>query len=193
MHDLSDWHEVKTGSPADGGCLSRELANLSDGAHVQAQSWREAGCWRGGAGKALWGAENHARIWPQSVPGSETDAWFISASYETACVLDKRDHKEHTIASDLRYAVGHHKYWWHCIDGSQGSFGTDGYNRGAAELVAAIEQAGEAIGIDGQPRWDVTVRTNPRPSGRGEGHDGSGPAFSGTVYVVTVDYPNQAA
>jgi len=53
---------------------------------------------------------------------------------------------------------------WHCTDGSQGSIGADGYDRGAADLVSDIQSAAEA------EDWNVSVQQ------------------ISTVYVVTVDY-----
>jgi hypothetical protein len=70
---------------------------------------------------------------------------------------------------------------WHCIDGSQGSIGTDGYDRGAQGLVGDIQAAAAAH------KWSVDVQTIQTSAGTGEGHDGTGVPFDGAVYLVTVD------
>jgi hypothetical protein len=72
---------------------------------------------------------------------------------------------------------------WHCIDGSQGSVGVDGYDRGAKDFADSIQAAAASA------KWDVDVQTVQTPQGFGEGHAGTGVHFDGTVYVVTVDRP----
>lgn len=182
---LGDWGEV---SPS---CLSAEKAKVTGSSAVnQQQSWRLEGssfpfsliaaCVQGNI-LSLSGDENHARIWNQPIQGT-SGAWFISASYETACVDDggtmvpARDFSLAKLA--LYKALG---LAWHCIDGSQGSIGTDGYNRGAQDLVSDIQAAAATH------KWNVDVQTIQTPAGTGEGHDGTGVPFDGTVYVVTVD------
>jgi hypothetical protein len=156
----------------------------------QQQSWRLGGftgiglltCGLGNY-LSLDGTENHARIWHQLVTGTEFGAWFISASYETACVYIKG-----TMRPLDNYGVRQiYEFYkegltWHCIDGSQGSIGAgDGYNRGALDFVDAIQAAAES------EDWDVSVQKTSTPSGIGEGHAGTGVSFNGTVYIVTVD------
>lgn len=183
---LGDWGEVST------GCLSPEKAHVTGSTFVdQQQSWRLESsslplsllptCIQGND-LSLDGEENHARIWNQPIQGTH-GAWFISASYETACVdvFGKMVPAKLLPAYELPIdkALG---LAWHCIDGSQGSIGTDGYDRGAQDLVANIQTAAAT------QNWTVDVQTIQTPAGTGEGHDGTGVHFNGTVYVVTVDH-----
>jgi outer membrane protein assembly factor BamB len=196
---LSRWHEVTTGVPpaVPDGCMSVETADVAGGAQVpQQQSWRLDNCYSGNI-LSLRGNENHIRVWNQPVPGSTSGAWFITASFETACVQ---------IGSDLTppppapykagdfipaeqervYALTHRKQATHCIDGSTNSDGTKssvgsaGYDHGASAFVDDIQAAAENKG------WTFTGRTDPRPAGVGLG----GVPYIGGVEVVTVDYPS---
>jgi hypothetical protein len=180
---LADWGSVPR------WCLSAEKANVT-GAYVdQQQSWRLESSGLGlltcaeGNRLSLSGAENHVRIWNQPVTGSQFGAWFIIASYETACVdIDStmQPARNYSTVDLLKFAA--EGLLWHCIDGSQGSIGTDGYNRGAQGFVNSIQAVAEL------ENWNVDVHTIQTPPGIGEGHDGKGVPFDGTVYVVTVDH-----
>lgn len=153
---LSGWEAVAIGTSLP-ACISPENANVTGRYVVQQESWRLEGCKEGNV-LSVFGKENHARLWNQPVPGSQFGAWFISASYETACFIKR------TL--------------WHCIDGGPHSFGKNGYDRGAASLATELVQAAHKSG------WYAVMRTDPRPAGVGE----NGVAFSSAVYVVTVDY-----
>ena len=185
LQAMSGWGRVTTGLPT-GGCLSPEQADVTgSGWATQQKSWRMTGhwllpnCWAGNV-LSLDGDENHARLWNQPIEGTN-GAWFISASYETACV--ERYNRMEPLAHHRAYALKNLDQWWHCIDGSQGSIGLNGYNRGADDFVAAVEAAGK------HENWYVHPGTEPRPPGEhGEGHDGTGPPFSGRVRVLTVDW-----
>jgi len=182
INHLNGW-----GTVLSGPCLSTERADVTGSTYVNQQhAWRlEAS----GAGLAtcaegnylsLSGNEDHARLWNQPVKGSKYGAWFITASYETACIQIGDDMKPLSL-----HRADFWKFWkqWHCIDGSKNadgtssSFGSDGYNHGASKLVADIQASAEPAG------WTVTVQTATRPAGVGEG----GVPFSNVVYVVTVD------
>jgi hypothetical protein len=67
--------------------------------------------------------------------------------------------------------------WWHCINGGAGSYGTDGYNRGATDFAQALVTAAQLKG------WSVTETdiTGPQ-AGTGENEV----SFGSTVHVVTV-------
>jgi hypothetical protein len=173
LNAMTEWGAVRTGVP----CLSAERADVAGHWRDQDESWRLGRCVGGGIALARNGTENHARLWSQPVSGGDNPAWFISSSYETLCV--KRKGVMVSVVKHIGYAA-HHRDWWHCIDGSQGSFGRDGYDRGAEAFVSALETAGA---LDG---WHVEVTTVARPSGVGEGHDHSGPTFSGRAYLVTI-------
>ena len=69
--------------------------------------------------------------------------------------------------------------FFHCVDGGQGSFDTDGYDRGAKDFAHDVALAA------GQQGWRVTEDTITRPiTGGNVGEDGV--PFDGTVYVLTV-------
>ncbi len=179
LKGMIGWAEVSAGT-LPSGCLSSEEADVSGTGDVgQLESWRLEGCTGAINNLALNGGENHARLWSQPTTGSPNGAWFISASYETLCV--ERNGIMVPVKNNKAYFLTHPTLAWHCIDGSQGSIGSDGYDRGAKDFVAGIEAAASTN------NWRVTVRVDPRPSGIGEGHAGTGVPFSGTVYVVTVD------
>ncbi len=158
-------------------CISPEKADVAGHGYVrQDAAWRLRGC-VGGNILSLPGLENHVRIWNQ--PSSERGsfgAWFITASYETACVslhlklfTFKSKDKHPTSAMEL----------WHCVDGGPGSFFSDGYNRGAKDF------ADDVVTAAGNWGWDVSERKVTRSvSGDDTGEDGV--KFNGTVYVLTV-------
>jgi hypothetical protein len=182
---LGDWGEV---APS---CLSQEQANVTGTPAYQQESWRLESqslplsllspCWDGNV-LSLSGTENHLRIWNQPIAGTH-GAWFISASYETLCVYNGKEMvpgRNYSLAElgiDYEYGLT-----WHCIDGSQGSIGSDGYDRGAQNFVGSIQAAAAA------QNWDVSVQTINTGAGIGEGHAGTGVSFDGTVYVVIVDH-----
>lgn len=139
---------------------------------TQEWSWRLGGCITGNI-LSLTGKENHARLWNQPVPGSQTGAWFISASYETLCINTTAGLEPRNNAPD-RHISGP----WHCIDGGKGSYGANGYDNGATALVEDLTLAASEEG------WYAAVRIDPRPAGTGE----DGVPFSGAVAVVTIDY-----
>lgn len=181
---LSGWDSVP------GFCLSPEKADVTGSTFVsQQQSWRleSSGahlltCLEGNL-RSLDGTENHVRGWHQPVAGTQFGAWFISASYETLCVDihgTMQPARNYTTRQIIEFGLT--GLLWHCIDGSQGSIGTDGYNRGAQDLVADIQAAAEP------QNWDVHVQSIHTRAGTGEGHAGTGVPFNGTVYVVTVDH-----
>lgn len=165
MSSLGDWEEVS--------CVSPETANVTgEGLVQQEQGWRVGGC-RSGNIASLNGTENHVRIWSQPIADSKR-ASFLTASFETACVIVGKRHE--TIKGHLAFALKHPLSWWHCIDGGPGSFGSDGYDRGAASFVADVTRAADSHG------WRVTSRLNRRPAGTGL----NGVKYEGSVYVVTI-------
>jgi hypothetical protein len=182
IRHLNGWGTVLSGL-----CLSKEQADVTGSAYIDQQhAWRLessgaglATCLEGNILSST-GNEDHARLWNQPVTASKNGAWFITASYETACV--KIDDDMEPLRLHPAYLLDIPKQW-HCIDGSKNadgtssSFGSDGYDRGASKLVADIQASAETAG------WTVTVQTASRPAGVGEG----GVTFSNVVYVVTVD------
>jgi hypothetical protein len=183
---MGHWGTVST------SCISPEQANVAgSGFAAQQQSWRLetvggviGSCLTGNI-LSLDGTENHARLWHQPAVGTPSGAWFVAASYETLCVnIDgtMRPARNYSAAQLLLDAA--RGLAWHCIDGSQGSIGTDGYNRGARDFVAAIQAAASA------QNWNVSVQTISTPAGKGEGAAGTGVPYSGTVYVVSVRTAN---
>lgn len=155
-------------------CISVENADVTGGGYEpEKEAWREEGC-RDGNVESLSGQENHVRIWNQPVSGSKYGAWFIAASYETACV--SRDGEMKLLKENLGYAALHPSLVFHCVDGGPGSEGGNGYDRGAADFISAIEAAGTESG------WTVTPQII--ATGQNVGEDGV--AFSGKVYVLTV-------
>lgn len=172
---LHEWRQVPTGTlkTSPKGCLSQEEANVNGGYMKQQESWRLGNCDSGNI-RSFLGKEDHARLWRQPVPGSKSGAWFMAASYETACInttagLEPLKHAPHKHLSSA----------WHCIDGGKGSYGANGYDYGAMTLANDLVQAAQKKG------WPAVVRTSPRPAGIGE----DGVRFGSTVYVVTVNYP----
>jgi hypothetical protein len=177
---LGDWDTVSSTWVDLGGahfkCISPEEADVTGNGYVtQQEAWRYKGC-REGNVLSLTGLENHVRIWNQPVTGSTYGAWFITASYETACVSIKGklysffDEGSH-FQSDMHF--------FHCVDGGHGSFDTDGYNRGAKDFAHDVVLAAERMG------WKVTEETITRSlTGGNIGEDDA--AFDGTVYVLTV-------
>ena len=183
---LGDWSTVSdTTSISFHGfhvpCISPEKADVAaHGYETQAAAWRLQGCLAGNV-LSLTGAENHVRIWNQpSREGDSFGAWFLTASYETACVSSKG--KLYTLSSVLKHLSSSMKLY-HCIDGGPGSKGTDGYNRGAKDFANAVAASARAWG------WNATVQTitRPVPSGQNVGEDGV--KFNSTVYVLTVTLP----
>jgi hypothetical protein len=161
---LRDWSAVGT------SCLSIETANASalpGGMAVgQQESWRLGGC-SGGNYLAVFGLENHVRIWSQSVPGLTSPAYFLTASVEQTCLLSRPP------------------FLWHCIV-------PDGYDEGAAKFVADVQAAGAEQGWSVAVRVDQRAAGS-GGSGAGAGagvglRDArrDGVAFSSDVYVVTV-------
>lgn len=192
---LEDWDEVPPGTSPP-GCMSLETADVTgQGPVVQGRSWRLANvpftspC-IGGNIRSLTGVENHARWWNQPVTGSTVGAWFAAASYETACVVAGPIRRTLlpspslpfvgppliAIATAFTTLLYQQAPVWHCINGGAGSFGSDGYNRGASDLASSIVSAAQSQG------WQATVRTDPRPAGIGQ----NGVGYSDRVYVVTV-------
>jgi hypothetical protein len=175
---LSGWFTVSS-EPLDFHhlayyCISPEKADVTGtGYVVQEEAWRLGGC-LGGNALSLFGSENHVRIWAQPAQGG-LDAWFITASFETACIV--ADGKLVPYAS-LRRSYGHNLF--HCVDGGPGSYGSDGYDRGALAFVNDIKAA--AADED----WAVTVDTVTRPLTGGVDRGEDGAPFSDVVYVVTV-------
>ncbi|MGH7484629.1 MAG: virginiamycin B lyase family protein, partial [bacterium] len=186
----TDWQVVPTGTGVvSTQCLSpvsAERANVTTGGPVtQQQSWRLGGCLQGNP-LSLSGDENHARIWNQTVPSSTSNAWFIAASYETACFYINGTPprlESYAEASKTDIAKGTS---WHCIDGGLGSSTkvetgcAGGYDCGGKDLADAI-----VAGAQMQQGWSATSQTITRPLGTTSmGEDGV--PFSPTVYVVTV-------
>jgi hypothetical protein len=159
-------------------CISPEEADVAGHGYVtQAAAWRLDGC-LGGNGDSLDGSENHVRIWNQpSKEGDSFGAWFLTASYETACVSDKG--KLYTFKSVLKHLSKSMKLF-HCVDGGPGSYGTDGYDRGAKDFAGAVAAAARAWG------WNVTEQTISRPVSEGHNVGEDGVKFNGTLYVLTI-------
>ena len=182
---LGNWSTVhSTWQDVDGlhfKCISSENADVAGHGYVaETVAWRLHGCaW--GNGASLIGTENHVRIWNQpSKESGSPGAWFITASYETACVGINL--KLFTLKSEDKHIKKAMKFW-HCVDGGEGSFGKNGYNRGAKDFAADVAAAAKHWG------WNVTVKTidRPIPDRKNVGEDGV--EFNGTVYVITVKLP----
>jgi hypothetical protein len=157
-------------------CISPEQADVTGGGYVvQDQAWRLGGCIGGGFFLALTGAENHVRIWNQPIAGTIDGAWFVTASYETDCVVDQG--RLVPYASLHGFFFGHNLF--HCVDGGAGSYGTNGYGRGAYNFVQDIAAAAR------DKDWRFSYQTITRPLG-GVDTGEAGAKFGGTVYVVTV-------
>ncbi len=150
--------------------VSAEKADVTgDGYIAQGASLRLGGLLQGNA-LSLTGRENHARVWSQPKSG----AWFFAASYETACVNTAGG-----LVPVQALRARPTSAPWHCINGStHGSLGTNGYDNGAHDL------AYDLVGAAHQAGWYAAVRTVTGAAGIGEGSA----RFSGTVYVVTIDY-----
>ena len=115
------------------------------------------------------GLENHIRIWNQPVQGSTTGAWFITASFEYTCIVPPSP------------PITKYPTLWHCVDYP------NGYNNGASNFVAKIQQAAQ------RNHWGLEVVFDTRAPGSGGAglHSGAGTglngvAYSDNVYVVTV-------
>jgi hypothetical protein len=181
---LADWDTVATTSTVSVSgihikCISPENANVTgQGFRAQEVAWRLGGCVHGNA-LSLTGNEDHVRIWNQPVTGSKYGAWFITASYETLCLV--KNGKLVTASTDTKLAATHPAGDYHCVDGGPGSFRTlhpDGYEDGAKTFVADISAAAAGQG------WQVSRRivTVKRGEQAGEG----GVPFNDDVYVLTV-------
>jgi len=176
---LGDWDTVYPSTEvtldhAHIKCISPEEANVAGHGYVTEQeAWRYEGC-REGNILSVAGLENHVRIWNQTVPGSNYGAWFITASYETACV--SVDGELYPFANpEGRRSLD----FFHCVDGGPGSYDTDGYDRGAQDFAHDVALAA------GQKGWKVSEETITQPlTGGNVGEDGA--PFDGTVYVLTV-------
>lgn len=192
---MKAWTQVPIGTLHTNptGCMSAEFGDVTGtGAVPQSQSWRLSigigrhvanGC-LGGNVLSFVGDENHARLWSRPISGSQVGgATFIAASFETTCVVF-RD----TDIVPLRqvYFTVTTPNLWHCVDGSEGSYGSDGYNTGAEAFVLDLEEAAHAH------KWTVTTRLDPRAAGAGgTGANagagmGLGVGYDGLVEVVTV-------
>jgi hypothetical protein len=182
---LGDWSTVSaTSEDVDGlhfKCISPENADVTSHGYVpQAVAWRLHGCGWGNAASLI-GTENHVRIWNQpSKESGSSGAWFITASYETACIAINL--KLFTLKSEDKHIKKAMKFW-HCVDGGEGSFGSEGYNRGAKDFATEVAAAGRHWG------WNVTLKTISRPIANGQDVGEDGVKFNGTVYVLTVKLP----
>jgi hypothetical protein len=184
---LGDWDTVATSTTVSVSgirikCISSEQADVTgQGFAPQAVAWRLGGCTRGNA-LSLTGDEDHVRIWNQPVRGSRYGAWFITASYETLCLV--KNGKLVPAATDARLAALDPGGDYHCVDGGPGSYRTrhpDGYDDGARTFAADIAAAAHGRG------WTVSQRiaTVPRAGHSGEG----GVPFTDDVYVLTITKP----
>jgi hypothetical protein len=181
---LTDWYTVATSTAVSVSgirikCISSESANVTgQGFRPQEVAWRLGGCVHGNA-LSLTGDEDHVRIWNQPGSGSKYGAWFITASYETMCLV--KDGKLVTASSDTRQAALHPGGDYHCVDGGPGTFHTrhqDGYDDGARSFVAAVAAAARAKG------WKLTQRTV--TVNRGEHAGEGGVSFTNDVYLLTI-------
>ena len=199
LESLDDWNKVPTGTGIVKTCVSPvspEQANVTGRFITQEESWRLKDCYGGGYTLALTGQENHARLWNQPVPGSKFGAWFISASYETLCISLHGKLKPYQLPDGTKRTGSP----WHCIDGNPDDsynpvdsnnrpLGMSGYDSAAANLAAAIVQAASKNG------WRVTKRIDTRSVDQAHGGNigENSVHFSGTVYVMTVDYMDDTA
>lgn len=156
----------------DTGFISTENADVTGTGYAPQQISLRLGGTIGGNKLSLTGREDHARLWQQP----KTGAWFVAASYETACINTKAGLEPLNALHHFPTSLP-----WHCIDGGPGSYGTNGYGRGASTLSAEIVQASLGNG------WYAEVQTITRPT-NGVTTGEAGVTFDGTVYVVTVDY-----
>ena len=172
--DKEDWWAQVPALGQPHGCLSVETANLNGkGFTRQASQWRLGGCIHGNE-LSITGSENHARLWPQNVPPPNGKrAWFVAASLETACIL-QRDGALVTVAHHVT-SLPEGKLW-HCVDGGPGSFGSEGYDLGARLFVHDVCRAAK------NSRLHAWYRKDKRPAGTGQGKV----RYSGYVYVLTV-------
>ena len=157
-------------------CISPENANVTGSGYVTEDvAWRLGGC-VGGNIRSLLGFENHVRIWNQPAEGgSSAGAWFITASFETACVgVDSDLFALKTV--DPTKAMK----FWHCVDGGPGSFGSNGYDHGAEAFADDVVTAAQDKG------WIVTKEEITRPITGGDDIGEDGVKFNGAVYVLTV-------
>jgi len=165
-----NWDAIRPGKLVPAGCSSIERADLFGTKFVsQNMASQPGGCLEGNP-LTLTGRANHARVWFQR----RTGAWFIAAAYETACYKTHKGTLNPVEGSGRTLAPSGVRA---CTDGGLGSFGKNGYNRGAKNLAVDLRTAARKSG------WTATVRTDTRPSGVGEDIV----SFGTKVYVVTVD------
>jgi hypothetical protein len=142
-------------------------------------AWRLKGCY-GGNKLSFTGDENHVRIWHQPVPGSADGAWFVTASYEMACVAIHGKLKPFQ-APDGSHRI--HLSFYHCVDGGPGSYHAkhpNGYDDGAEDFAADVARAARSQG------WGFSQRDTTRPNIPGKDTDEDGVKFNNKVYVLTV-------
>jgi hypothetical protein len=157
-------------------CISPEKADVTGQGYVrETTAWRLKGCIEGNV-LSLTGHENHIRIWNQPVSGGKAGAWFITASFETLCVSFRGKLKP-LLGRDGHLRTG---LPFHCVDGGPGSYGSDGYDRGAASLVADIRNAAR------YQHWKLAEKIVNRPVARRQNIGEDGVKFSGKVYVLTI-------
>jgi hypothetical protein len=178
---LGNWDTISpTWDDVDGlhfKCISPEKADVAGHGYVTENvAWRLDGCAWGNA-LSLVGTENHVRIWNQPAEDSSVGAWFVTASYETACLAVNL--KLFTLKSEEKHVKSSMKFW-HCVDGGPGSFGSDGYGRGAKDFANAV------VGAARRQGWNVSEKTITRPITGGQDVGEDGVKFNGTVYVLTV-------
>ena len=151
-------------------CMSVEAADVTGNGRIpQGHQLRLGGCTVGNTLSAT-GHENHARLWAQRVPPSGKQAWFATVSFETACIVRPDGTHQKYVLSYV------HGTLWHCINGGPGSFGSDGYDKGARSLVDNVCTAAKRRG------WYASFRKDKRPAGVGQ----NGVGYSGYVYVLRV-------
>jgi hypothetical protein len=179
---LGDWKTEYTATKvtlagAHLACISPETADVTGHGYVtQQKSWRLQGCAAGNV-LSLTGREGHVRLWNQPAAGSKYGAWFIAASYETACA--SVDGKLYPLAGQgSNHASGAKVF--HCINGGPGTHGTDGYDGGAKTFASDVVKAAQGKG------WKVTQKTVTRPVAAGPDTGEDGAKFSGTVQVLTL-------
>jgi hypothetical protein len=179
---LGDWDTVYATAEATLGhvhiaCISPERADVTGHGYVtQQQSWRLKGCVAGNV-LSLTGRESHVRFWNQPVPGSQYGAWFVAASYETACA--SVNGKLYPLTGKgSNPAKGASVF--HCVDGGPGSDNTNGYDRGGAVFAADVVQAARQKG------WTAREKTVTRAIANGQDTGEDAAKFTGTVYVLTV-------
>ena len=179
----SDWDQATPCEVAGVGVyrtVSPETADVAgDGLVRQQEAWRRGGCLNGWGRLSVNGNEDHIRFWRQPIPGTKTEAWFGTASYETACVvIGEPPDQQYLRWNDQTglFLARHVGDWWHCIDGGPGSYGNAGYDRGANQFLLDIKNKKIAN------HWDVEIRFDHRQAGIGL----DGVRYSNIVDVVTI-------